>query len=139
MFLNNGGIDDEAGGNVGEEDKEGIGGEIHVGDKEAADSTVVKSALKPLRSVGVSGIFVGVGEVTAETADAFRAHGIAFLGVGQKSLEWVKGLKHTVGHGRRAYVEVCQHLGYGNELLHGYLPPIWSFSNGSSISFSIAK
>ena len=76
--MDDGGVDDETGGDVVEEDEEGVGAEVHVWDEEAADGAIVEGTLEPLGGVGVGGVFVEVGEMTAETAEAFGAHGIAF-------------------------------------------------------------
>ena len=77
-MLDDGGVDDEAGRDVGEENEEGVGGQVHFWDEEAADGAIVEGALKPLGGVGVGGVFVGICEVAAEAADALGAHRIAF-------------------------------------------------------------
>lgn len=77
-FLDDGRVDDEAGGDVDEEDEKGVGAEVHVWDEDAADGAVVEGAFEPLGSVGIGGVFVEVCEVAAKTADAFGAHGVAF-------------------------------------------------------------
>jgi len=78
--LNDCRVDDEAGGDVHKEDEEGVGAEVHIWDKYSADCAVVEGALEPLGGVGVGGVFVEVCEVTAKTAYAFGAHGVAFWG-----------------------------------------------------------
>ena len=66
-----GGEDDEAVGDVVEEDEEGVGQEEHLRDVDPSDGAVVEGALEPLARKGVGEIGREVAQLTSEGADAF--------------------------------------------------------------------
>ena len=74
-----GGVDDEAGADVEEEDEAGVGAEIGFWKRDASNGAIVEGAFEPLCGVGSQSFERLGGEVAAEAAEAFGTHGVTFV------------------------------------------------------------
>lgn len=73
------GVNNEARGDVVEEDKTGVGGQVQLRNTDPTDGTVIERSLEPLSGVGVETVLGEVLQVTTQRAETLRAHRVTLV------------------------------------------------------------
>lgn len=73
------GVNNEARGDVVEEDKTGVSGQVQLRNADTTDGTVIERSLEPLGGVGVETVLGEVLQVTTQRAETLRAHRVTLV------------------------------------------------------------
>lgn len=72
-------VDNEAGGDVVEENETGVSSQVQLGNADTTDGAVIEGTLEPLSGVGVKTVLGKVLQVTTQGAQTLRTHGVTLV------------------------------------------------------------